>query len=94
MLEKGPYRRDREAAELLAIDVLRFLAGQPEELSRFLALSGIGPGDIRAAAREPRFLAGVLEFLLADEPLLLSFSAANGSRPGAVDEARRALDGA
>jgi len=33
----------REKAETLAIAALSFIAGEPESLARFLALSGIGP---------------------------------------------------
>ena len=93
MLEKRVYRIDRNGAEMLAIQALQFIAGRPEELGRFLALSGIGPDQIRAAARDPRFLVGVLDFLLGDEPLLLSFAATNGAPAAAIGDARRLLDG-
>ena len=49
----------REAAEGLAIQALTFIAGDGERLGRFLAVTGIGPAEIRAATREPGFLAGV-----------------------------------
>ncbi|HET7523805.1 MAG TPA: DUF3572 family protein [Acidimicrobiales bacterium] len=42
----------REAAEALAIQALNFLATEPQRLSRFLALSGLAPDSIRAAAAE------------------------------------------
>src|SRR5205085_2927407 len=62
---------DREAAESLAVQALTDLAEGPERLGRFLALSGLGPDEIRIAAGEPGFLAGVLEYLSSEEPLLL-----------------------
>ena len=52
-------RITREAAEALGIQALAYLAGDPERLGRFLALSGLGPETIRAAAHDPGFLAGV-----------------------------------
>ena len=60
--KRGPVRLDDQqtAAEALAIAALTFIAGEPEPLGRFLALTGIGPESIRAAAHEPRFLLGVL----------------------------------
>ena len=61
----------REPAETLAIQALSYLAQDPEQLSRFLALSGIDPGAIRAAAAQPEFLAGVLAYLAQDEALLV-----------------------
>jgi len=56
----------REAAEALAIQALNFLATEPERLGRFLALSGLGPESIRAAAAESGFLANVLAHLGED----------------------------
>jgi hypothetical protein len=82
-----------EQAEEIAISGLTFLAGEPEALGRFLALTGIGPADLRTAAREPGFLAGVLEFFLADESLLLSFAEARSVRPTMIAAARFVLSG-
>ena len=83
----------REAAEVLAIQALNFLATEPERLGRFLALSGLGPESIRAAAAESGFLAGVLAHLAEDETLLVAFAAEAGVKPAEVDRARRLLAG-
>ena len=82
-----------DEAEGLAISALAYLAGNPDALGRFLSLSGIGPADLRMAAREPGFLAGVLEFFLADESLLLSFVEEAQIRPTMIAAARHALVG-
>jgi hypothetical protein len=82
-----------DGAEELAISALAYLAGNPDALGRFLSLSGIGPADLRAAAREPGFLAGVLEFFLADESLLLSFVEEAQVRPTMLAAAHHALVG-
>ena len=82
-----------DEAEGLAISALSYLAGNPDALGRFLSLSGIGPADLRMAAREPGFLAGVLEFFLADESLLLSFVEEAQIRPTMIAAARHALVG-
>ncbi len=81
----------REDAEALAIRALGFVAGDPELLPRFLAITGIDAGAIREAAREPGFLAGVLQFILAHEPTLLRFAEETGTQPAAVGKALRAL---
>jgi hypothetical protein len=87
-------RQDAQAAaEHLAIAALGFIAGEPERLGRFLAMTGIGPDSIRAAAREPQFLLGVLDHLAADEPLLLAFAAENAIDPGEVIKARDTMAG-
>ena len=85
--------RAREAAESLAIQALGFLAQEPTRLERFLALTGIAPDQIRAAAAESEFLAGVLAHLGGDERLLTEFAAEAGVTPAEVDRARRRLAG-
>jgi hypothetical protein len=85
--------RAHEAAEALAIQALNFLATEPERLSRFLALSGLDPASIRAAASDSGFLAGVLSHLGEDERLLTQFAAEAGVTPAEVDRARRLLAG-
>jgi hypothetical protein len=82
----------REAAESLAVQALGFLAGQPERLARFLALTGIGPDRIRAAAATPRFLAGVLDHVASEDALVTAFAAEAGIKPEEVERARRILE--
>ncbi|TIQ36828.1 MAG: DUF3572 family protein [Mesorhizobium sp.] len=81
----------REEAETLAVRALGFIAGDPELLPRFLAITGIEANSIRKAAEEPGFLAGVLQFILAHEPTLLRFAEETGTPPAAVGKALRAL---
>ncbi len=89
--ERGPSNRDATDPEALAIAALGFLAEDGERLNRFLALTGIEPAGIRAAAQEDGFLVSVLDYLLADEPLLLAFTANARLRPEAVAAARARL---
>jgi len=88
---KAPLRQHREAAETLAIQALAYIAEQPETLGRFLDSSGIGAEQIRAASREPGFLGGVLEHMLADETLLLGFARSAGIDPAEIARASDAL---
>jgi catabolite regulation protein CreA len=80
-----------EAAESLAIQALAFLAADAERLGRFLAITGLGPNEIRAAAREPHFLAGVLEYVTSDEQLLIDFANDVGTDPADIARACAAL---
>ena len=75
----------------MAVAALGFIAGDGERLGRFLAITGIGPESIRAAAREPDFLLGVLDYLVSDESLLLAFARENGFEPEHVAHAREVL---
>ena len=70
-----PDPQARQAACDLAIEALGYIAGDPELLARFLAMTGLDPGAIRAAAAEPDFLLGVLEYVCGDERLLVETDA-------------------
>ena len=89
----GRLSTGAEAAESLAIQALGFLAGDPERLARFLALSGLGPHNLRQAAASRGFLVAVLDYLAADEPLLVAFAAQQALDPAAVIAARVKLSG-
>jgi hypothetical protein len=84
---------DRDAAESLAVEALGFVAADAELLQRFLAVTGIEAADIRAAARQSGFLAGVLGFVAAHEPTLLAFAVSAGRPAETVLAAMRALPG-
>lgn len=90
---KKPIADARAAAEVVAIQALAYIAGEPEQLGRFLAITGIGPDQIRQAAREPRFLAGVLTHVMGDERLLVAFAESAGIEPATVGRAHDALGG-
>lgn len=83
-----------EEAQGIATEALLQLSQDPEQIGRFLAFSGIGPQMIREAAEEPGFLAGVLEFYMMDETLLLAFCENARIRPTMIAAARYALAGA
>jgi hypothetical protein len=76
---------------MLAIQALAFIAEEPERLGSFLSATGLSPEQIREAAREPDFLAGVLEHMLADENLLIAFSQRAGIDPAEIGRACNAL---
>ncbi|MGH6874945.1 MAG: DUF3572 family protein [Aestuariivirgaceae bacterium] len=78
---------EADAAAALAFRALAFIAGDDDRLGRFIALTGIEPGAIRALAPERSFQAAVLEHLLADESMLLQFcenEAIDAALPGAA----------
>lgn len=81
----------KSSADTMAIEVLSFLAGNPERIERFLALSGLSPSQLRTAAAEPGFLAAVLDYLASDEKLLLAFAAEAGHHPEDIAKAREIL---
>jgi hypothetical protein len=80
-------------AESLAIQALAFIAGDGERIGPFLAATGIGPDMIRAAAGEPEFLAGVLEYIAGNDTLLVAFATASDINPFDIPVARDVLAG-
>ena len=89
---KKPVKNPREVAEIVAIQALSFVAGDPERLGAFLAESGIGPDTLRSAAENPRFLAHVLDFVMRDDATVKAFADASQLHPTNVAAARQALD--
>jgi hypothetical protein len=82
----------REVAEIVAIQALSFVAGDPERLGAFLAETGIGPETLRSAAADPHFLAGVLDFVLRDDTTVKEFAAASELDPATIAAAREVLN--
>ena len=69
---------------MLAVQALAFIAEDDSRLNGFVASTGIAMQSIRDAAREPNFLAAVLEHILADENLLIAFAEHAGIDPTEV----------
>jgi hypothetical protein len=90
---KRPSSAAREAAEMLAIQALAFIAEEPERLAAFLNASGLTVERLRESSRDPGFLAGVLDHMLTDESLVMAFADSTGIDPGDVARARGALGG-
>jgi hypothetical protein len=68
-------------AEGIALAALAFLAEDPSRLGRFLALTGLGPEELKLRVGAPQTFAAVLEHLLGDETLLLVFASSKGVSP-------------
>ena len=81
----------REVAEIVAIQALSFVAGEPERLGAFLAESGIGPETLHSAAADPQFLVSVLDFVLRDDQTVKAFASATQLDPTNIAAARQVL---
>ena len=88
---RKPIHKPREVAEIVAIQALSFVAGDPERLGAFLAESGIGPETLRTAAANPHFLVSVLDFVMRDDATVKAFAAASELHPTNIAAARQAL---
>jgi hypothetical protein len=88
-VKREPAKRAR--ADELAVAAFEFLAGDPARIARFFDMTGLTIDTIRTAAQEPRFFAGVLDYVISDEPLLLAFSRERGVDPNETVAARDIL---
>jgi Protein of unknown function (DUF3572) len=88
---KKPVQNPREIAEIVAVQALSFIAGDPERLGRFLAETGIGPATLRSSAADPHFLRSVLDFVMRDDATVKAFAAASELHPTNIAAAHQAL---
>jgi len=89
---KKPVHNPREVAEIVAVQALGFIAGEPERLGQFLAESGIGPETLRTAASDPQFLASVLDFVMRDDTTVKAFAEVSKLHPTNIAAAHQALN--
>ena len=89
----GRSGMDHERAEEIAIAALGFLAEDPQRLVRFLQMTGMEPAQLGAQAGEPHVQVAILDYLLADETLLLVFATEKQIDPQALAPAHALLSG-
>ena len=77
----------------LARDALIYLSQDADRIGRFLAVTGVGPVEIRERVEDPTFLAGVLDFILADDAMVVDFAETADIPPEEPARARRLLPG-
>ena len=82
---------DQEAGTDIAIAILGFLAVDARRLEDFFTTTGTNPRDVGSLARTRPFQLALLDYILADETLLLIFSTHSGIDPAIIAPARHAL---
>jgi hypothetical protein len=83
-----------EAAQTLALQALVWIASDDDRLMAFLGMTGVDGNEIASRATDPVFLAGVLDWLLADESMLTAFAAETNVAPELALRMRAHLPGA
>ena len=84
--------KNETKAEAVALAALNWSFADDVRAKRFLALTGMGPDDIRARIGDPEFLAASLRFLESYEPDLVACAEALQLSPAILVEARRELE--
>jgi hypothetical protein len=81
----------RERAETIALMATRFIFADERATAALMAQTGTTADDLRAHLGEAETLAGILDFLLGDERLLVAFAEAEDLDPSQPARARHAL---
>lgn len=83
----------QESAEVFALRILGWLAGNDELLPVFQGSTGASDADIRAGATDPVFLGAVLDFVMMDDAWVMQCCDALGLAPHDMMLVRQALPG-
>lgn len=83
----------QESAEIAGLQALGWLVSQPDMLGAFLNASGAGQGDLARLARDPGFLAALVDFLMEDDARVIACCDALGWPYTALRDARAGLPG-
>jgi hypothetical protein len=92
MLQGGHGMRE-DAAQVLALQALGWIASNDEVFPAFLGATGASLAELRARAGDLEFLTAVLDFILMDDQWVVAFCDAEGHPYTAPQAARRALPG-
>ena len=83
----------QEAAELIAVTALGWLAGNDDLMPVFLGATGSSADDLRQQSSDPAFLISVLDFLAMDDAWIMAFCDDHGLNYDVPMQARQALPG-
>jgi hypothetical protein len=83
-----------EYAETIALKAVHFILTDDETQQKFIDFTGILPSDFERIIKDPEFLGGVLDFLLANEDKLIEFCTENEITPEEPSRVRALFPGA
>lgn len=84
----------QEDAELMALRLLGWIAGNEEVMLDFLNATGSDASTLRQNASEPETLESVISFVLQSDAMVMSACAALHCPPETIIAARNSLPGA
>ena len=92
MVFKAPVATS-DSAETIALMALSYVAERDTVMKQMVVQTGIAPVTLHRRASDPELLAGVLDFLLSSETLLLDFCEAKKLSPDIIARVRQKLPG-
>ena len=66
---------------------LQHLAQNPDQLAEFMVQSGIDPAGLRKLIGTHEFAHGLIDYVVANEPLLLAIASDNSLKPETITRA-------
>ena len=93
LLRRGNQKSELADPETVALQILGCIVAEPQRLSRFLSLTGLDPTTIRLQATKPGFLSAVLDYVAADESLLIAIASEASIAPGQIAAAQQRMSG-
>ena len=84
---------NRDRAEVIALNVIEWLAGNDELMPVFMGATGLGGDDIQAAVNTSEFQVSVLDFVMMNDDWVLEFAGAYNIQPDQLMLARQSLPG-
>ena len=93
-LTKSKNNPNKEHAETIALQAVHFILTDDEMRQNFIDVTGILPTDFESVLKDPEFLGGVIDFLLANENKLIEFCSKNKIAPEEPSRIRGLFPGA
>ncbi len=81
----------QDEAQTIALWATSYLLEDDRARDGFLALTGVTPDELKENLADPGFLAGILDHVLGNEPMLLAFCGQRDLSPDRPAKARQVL---
>ena len=84
---------DREKAEVVALEILGFIASDEYLMRGLITQSGLSLNDIRESATDPMFLGQIIDYFMTNDQAVQRFIESMGYQDQIVRNARNSLPG-
>lgn len=81
-----------EDARLIALKFIAYLLGDPNELEQFSQVTGVDVGSIPQMAADKSFQHALMDYLMQNETLLITFCAQDNIKPELIAQAAYVLE--
>ena len=93
-MKHAPAPESSSEAEIIALRIVTFIAQRDSLLQQLIVETGVTTSTLSERTNDPDFLAGIVDFLLSNEQLLLEFCRFAEVDPTRLHHIRHKLPGA